>query len=393
MVTLRVRIEPLEPMLFGDNRSARTGERHAVGDQDPSPATLFGAVGARIAHRLGAGGQRRWAPAEPVLGPFVPEIDRGGEEAETAELLGYTLCDAAGRAWFPQPRHLRGDRIGDAVFALELLRPVDSPALSSLPSGWRPLGAMADAEEELEADRLVTEDLLAAVLSGTLEAPFQLTGSVREAKGFYTAEPRLGLAMHNASNTAEPGRLFARPYRRFQGEARAEGPSWESAGFLAWLRVLGLAGQPESFFDGTAFVGGDRRRASLRFAQQSGPQFASLLEAVQGNVGESRGYLLYLLTPARIPADGLVTFHGESPVGGAVGRTVYASGWSGAAMAPGPRPLLALLPAGSVFFFEWGAARQSEAARRQWIAEQWLAALDPACGRAGFGRVLLGVWR
>ncbi len=393
-VLLRVRIEPVDPLLFGDNRSARTGEGHAVGDQDPSPATLYGAVGARIANQLGAHGERHWQPAEPVLGPFEPDLGLTRTDGNrAAELLGYALCDATGRAWFPWPRHLRAELVGDKPFALELLRPADLPALSSLPAGWRPLTATVENKEKEEVeDLLVDGDLLASALAGTVAASAALAVETRGPVQLYSPEPRLGLAMSNAANTALPGRLFARPYRRFHGEARSSKPGWESAGFLAWLRVLGLAGRAESSFDGTAFLGGDRRRARLSFARESGDPLASLREAVLERVGTSRGWLLYLLTPARVPADGLVTFHGESPVGGALGRAVSASGWSGAAATRGPRPLLSLFPAGSVFFFEWGTEHETEAARREWITRHWLAALDPAWGRAGFGRVLPGVW-
>jgi CRISPR type III-B/RAMP module-associated protein Cmr3 len=400
VLTLRVRIEPVEPMLFGDNRSARSGESHAIGDQDPSPVTLYGSIGARIAHQLGARGQRRWGPAEPVLGPFKSEIESSAPDGEKAELLGYVLCDAAGKLWFPKPLHLRVDRIGNArvdrtasdYFAIETLRPSDASLLSSLPAGWRPLVSRTMAVNELEEDLLVEETLLAAILSGSL-VPRSLADSARPRSSLYDPEPRLGLAMRNATNTAVPGRLFARPYRRFRGEARSAEPGWESAGFLAWFRVRGLASHPESFFDGTAFLGGDRRRARLRFSPEAGVQLANLRDAVMASVHETRGYLVYLLTPARIPAEGTVMLQGEVPVGGAVGRTVFASGWRGAADRREPRPLLPLIPAGSVFFFEWSAGKENEEARRQWIADHWLCPLGARGGSAGFGRILLGVWR
>ncbi len=51
MPVYEVRIEPLEPLLFGDNRSARAGIDHLQRDQNPSPLTLHGAIGRFLAGR------------------------------------------------------------------------------------------------------------------------------------------------------------------------------------------------------------------------------------------------------------------------------------------------------------------------------------------------------
>jgi hypothetical protein len=68
------------------------------------------------------------------------------------------------------------------------------------------------------------------------------------------------------------------------------------------------------------------------------------------------------------------------------------SGWAAAAAEPGPRPLLALLPAGSVFFFKWQDDEQDPELRSAWLREHWLAPLSPEYAAAGFGRILTGVW-
>jgi CRISPR type III-B/RAMP module-associated protein Cmr3 len=389
---LRVRIEPIEPLLFGDNRSARVGESHVLGDQDPSPATLFGAIGARIAHCLNVRGERDWAAAEPVLGPFEADAGSAPDGRRTAELMGYGLADPEGRLWFPQPLHLRVEREGKGTHAVEALRPADTPVLSSLPTGWRPLTASVEMTGEVDTPLLLAEATLEAVLSGTLEMPFSLGRSARERQDFYAPEPRLGVAIGNAANTALPGRLFARPYRRFSSAVRPEGGGWESSGFLAWFRVLDLAGASASAFDGTAFLGGDRRRARVRFELEAEPFLPRILDAVKAQAAASRGYLTYLLTPARLPTAGPIGFAGETPVGGAAGRPLFVSGWSSAARAKGPRPMQALLPAGSVLFFEWGPERRDAASRERWIEERWFTALTPEGSREGFGRVLLGVW-
>ena len=102
MITLDVRIEPAEPILFGDNRSARAGEGHAVADQDPSPATIHGAIGGRIAHRLGARGERHWAPAAGILGPFCRELDQPAAQGSRAELPRLRAVRRRGRSLVPE---------------------------------------------------------------------------------------------------------------------------------------------------------------------------------------------------------------------------------------------------------------------------------------------------
>jgi CRISPR type III-B/RAMP module-associated protein Cmr3 len=391
LITLDVRIEPAEPILFGDNRSARTGEGHAVADQDPSPATIYGAIGGRIAHRLGAPGERHWAPAARILGPFSRELDRQAGPGEQAELIGYAPCDAEGTPWFPKPLHLRIETEGESRSARGLLRPDLTAGLasSSLPPGWRPLRGEQDLEQEDEEPLLIDEDLLGDVLSGAED--LRLGTSVRPERSLDAAEPRLGLTMVNASNTAASGRLFARPYRRFHREVLSGNRGWAGAGFTAWYRILGDQDPGVSAWNGLGFLGGDRRRADFRFSVAGSDPLSMARGRVRERAADSRGWLAYLLTPLPVPEAG-VTLDGRAPIAGAIGRTRYVSGWAAAAAEPGPRRLLALLPAGSVFFFEWRDDQRDPDTRRAWLQEHWLAPLDPRYAAAGFGRVLTGVW-
>jgi hypothetical protein len=314
------------------------------------------------------------------------------------------LADAQGYPWFPRPLHLRvHEALGDR-FALPLLRPSPQTArtvLSSLPAGMRPLTAPPTPEHpeeprEDEGELLIDRSLLGDILAGDAFGPRagSLRSHMQSAATFAEPEPRPGLAMTNATNTATPGRLFARPYRRYRGALDPEGKGFRNAGFVAWFRVPGLDGHEPAAFDGTGFLGGDRRRALFRFQPQEASPLLDLQEKVADAVAESAGFLLYLLTPAAAPAEGKLTFDGQSPVAAALGRAVAASGWNGSSTGSGtgPRPILTLLPAGSVFFFEWSAACAGAPARRAFAAKHWLASLSPAYRNGGFGRVLLGVW-
>jgi CRISPR-associated protein Cmr3 len=402
--TLSVRIEPLEPVLFGDNRSAREGERHSVREQDPSPLTVYGAIGARLARRLGARGQRDWtAEAEAALGPFRRDWERGSGdpdvEPDGAELLGFVPCDSGGNPWFPRPLHVPIGETGSQRFPASALRPRDEEKpgppriLSSLPAGWRPLEPAPGQEDfkELEEELFVDLPFLEEILTGKVNPDRPLGGSVRTRDSFYEPEPRLGLAMDNAANAAKPGALFARPYRRYRRDLATSGAGWRSAGFLAWYRLLGRDGLPGEPWQEVGFLGGDRRRARLRFEWSAPEELDEVRDAVAQGAGSSQGFFLYLLTPAPAPRGGRVTFADRQPVGAALGRTLWASGWSAASREPGPRPLVPLLPAGSVLFFRW-EKEETDASKRQRILDAWLASLDPLYRDAGFGRVLPGVW-
>ncbi len=391
-VDLEVRLAPLDPLLFGDNRSARAGVDHALADQDPSPATLYGAIGARIAQALGAGGKAGWGPAAPVLGGFRAGL--GDEAPAGAELLGWTLADPAGKRWFPRPLHCRLEEVGESVFALPPLRPAaEADAFPSSLAFPRRLTAADPPDlppaDEIESPLLVEHDLLEEILTAGIEPRTRdLRPSLRAPQALYRPEVRPGLAMDNDSNTAAEGRLFSRPYRRFAGGLGPGATGYETTRFLAWYRVLQLpAGAPASF-DGTGFLGGDRRRAELAFTPVGERPLPELHKAVAAAAPESAGWLAYLLTPTLAARP--VSLAGREPIAAALGRPFPVSGWDAAA--EGPRPILTLIPAGSVFFFTWEES-QGPDARPAFLEKYWLSSVAGPYRHAGFGRVLLGVWR
>jgi CRISPR type III-B/RAMP module-associated protein Cmr3 len=398
MTLLQVRLEPVDPMLFGDNRSARAGEDHTLSDQDPSPATLYGAIGARIASRLGARGRSTWnGQAKAVLGSFEPDLGQGSPDR--AELCGYAGTDVDGRLWFPRPLHFRvsGSQRGGSRITLPALRPVGAAeaerekGLSSLSFPRRLHAPEAESSlfEEDDGELLVDESRLGEILASPESTPLGDVGpSVRTRAGFYAPEPRLGLAMDNAANLNLEGRFFSRPYRRYLSGFGLLEPAWRSAGFTAWYRVRELAGQSLEDWNGLGFFGGDRRRVELAFAPEAAP-LARLRDQVLAAVPGSLGFVTYLLTPAVDEGHG-VRLEGTSPFAAAVGRPVYTSGWNSAEASP--RPILTLIPAGSVYFFAWPAGG-SEESRREMISRHWLAPLSEAYRNSGFGRILPGVWR
>lgn len=399
MPRLAVRIEPIDPLLFGDNRSARAGEDHALADQDPTPATLYGAVGGRIAAALGAApSPARWAPAEPVLGPLVPTLKAA--EPPRSQLLGYALCDAAGQRWFPRPLHLRVRKLDEPLDPIDLLQPVrleHDGVVTSLAGLARLAPAPGAAEvikkQEAEEALWVEEPLLRAILAAeTTNASLESGYRVAAAEAFYAAEDRVGLTLSNATNAAVEGRLFRRPYRRFASGVQGETGGWAAAGFTAWFEVLRLAAGQPAAWSGEGFVGGDRGRALFDFTALDEEPLAALRTAVSRAAPTAAGFLAYLLTPAVASNETGLRLHGQAPIAVATGRPLYASGWNAVARPSGPRPIRVLVPAGSVFFYDWPPGCEGEA-RSRLVERLWLTAADPAFAAAGFGRLLSGVWK
>jgi len=388
---LAVAIEPLDPLLFGDNRSARAGEDHLQLDQEPTPPTLFGAIGGRVLAALGSPrGGNGWRDSLPLLGTRLDGLDNGSDGA--AALAGYCYATTEGSLRFAKALHLVVQRAGEHLVPGGLLRPEPLAAgATSLPLPRR-LTADPEVVEDEETEPLfVDQGMLEEVLTG---GPVE-GERLEEPEALFLPDRRLGIGMSNRDNTTVPGRLFSRPYRRFRtGEGPAGGLA--SCGFAAWLDVLPLGERQPEALDGIGFVGGDRRRARFRFSRCEGLPLEGLLDAVVDAVAESEGLVLYLLTPAVVPAEGFgypLFQRTGSPVAAAIGRPRTMSGWRSVGKPRGPRPIRTLHPEGSVFFFDWPDDRKSEDDRKALVRSLWLQALDPVYANFGFGRVLAGVWR
>ncbi|MFP3941779.1 MAG: type III-B CRISPR module-associated Cmr3 family protein [Acidobacteriota bacterium] len=394
MIDLKARLEALDPLLFGENRSARAGEDHDLADQDPSPFTLFGAVGSRIAAAFGASGPSDWPKVQSVLGRFRKELEPG--DPDGFQLLGYAVAGADGAPWFPAPLHLRFDRrtsalgTGDVrLIPHDSLRPEPWPrgTWSSTGPGWRLRAPGEEPEEEAEGQIWIDQSLLGAALTGA-SSPSALAGQAELPTHLFRPENRIGLAIRNRTNTAVEGRLFARPYRRFASFVPQTGPAWRSGGYVVYVRVRELAGKTASDLGGIGFLGGDRGRCKASFVEED--PLAALRGAVEGVAGEADGLLLYLLTPA--PAStSWPEVEGQVPLAAAVGKGRRISGWNGASHRP--RGIEVLIPEGSVAFYRWPEGRGTPEARVELIRSLWLQSIADRFSNVGLGRVLPGIWR
>lgn len=392
----RINLMPIEPLLFSDNRSARAGEDHLIRDQDPSPHTIYGAIGANIAAKVGAEADlSKWEQAREYLGDFVTDIENGS--TDRAELIGVYYNDTGDKAWFPYPRHIMllkdGENFstGTAAEIKELKSTIESSSLADLSHYlyFKPVDSETDQEV------FFSKEMLKKTLTGTIpvNSPLNSGSDILSSDKIYQAEIRLGLRMCNKKNRVREGILFSRPYRRFASDIKLENSEWRSASITAYFQTCKALSEAHLNKSRLAFLGGDRGRAIISFKEETDKKpLMDLKEEVKKNIAGSRGFFSYLLTPA-VKATGWPQIDGKSPLAAAIGKPMTVSGWNTDRSDSHPRPVLRLIPAGSVLFYEWNS--QDEAACKELIDRRWLEpiASNNQYRNSGFGRILIGVWK
>lgn len=391
-----VNLMPVEPILFTDNRSARAGEDHLIQDQDPSPHTIYGAIGACVAGMFGVEiDEKQWEPvASKYLGKFASNI-RDGDPARS-ELLGYHYHDPGGHAWFPRPQHIRLRQPGEEkiwIAAAGNVQKVESELIAaSLETFERFLNYAAD-DKECEIPDLFSHDLLKACLCGNMQENELTPDSDRlPLERLYRHENRLGLGMDYERNQTLTGRLFSRPYRRYSAQIDSKG-NWSGMSIRAYFKTTAPLENERIQNRRIALLGGDRGRAIAEFESAGDEKpLLDICRAVQQAAADSDGFYLYLLTPAVREGDWPL-IKGAKPLAAAIGKDRAVSGWNSNRQGQHPRPIRRLLPAGSVLFYPWPEGKPDP----QLIHEYWLEPLTYKNGEhyrnSGFGRLLIGVWK
>lgn len=387
----RVTLDPIDPMLFGDSRPARAGFDAVQAAQDPSPLVFHGALGATVVRATGAT-LRNWSPAKGILGPQKAEI-LNAASGSVAELLGLALHGSLpdGDLLFPKPRHFRVQRsiYKGTLSSVGLLSPIGGICSSCrydqvLEEKSKPSAGF----EEEEGPLWISRGLLGHLLQGK-DPSDSLNSAMRAPEDLYREELRLGITIANRHGTAMKGRLFTRPYRRFGPPAAS---TFHGSGTTAWFQTLGSLDnvRPQDLNEG--FLGGDRGRVRMTWTREEDLlPFTDLLQKVlESGLETSKGFIAYLLTPMILSEVSKPKIEDHCPIAAAVARPRYISGWNSALNSP--RPIVALVPEGSVYFFEWPDQAQTAEVRSEIVRRNWTASLNGLGAPAGFGRILLGVW-
>lgn len=347
-------LDAVDPLVFGDGRSAGTGE--VYGRALPPSQVVAGL--ARTRQGLDSNGAWVGDPEKAkriaVQGPFPALLGRDGSVEE----------------WlFPRP--------ADALFVeggLRRLVPLDLTPWglrSNLPGAELvPVGlAVADPSKAKPMKALWRWSEMERWLSNP-DAPGEIRGVAAP-----PVETRLHVAIDPATGRALDGALFSTAGRRMITEEGAIGLGLKT---LATIQ------------EGAAPAGGERRMVRWRQANKPLP---SAPEAVLNSV-EGGAVRVVLATPA-------IFQHGwrperlfDAPLGSAlvaasVGRAEIVSGWDLATNKA--RPTRRCAPSGSVYFLRLGG---DAAARRAWAEAAWLEPrADSDTDRLdGYGSLLLGAW-
>lgn len=396
----QVNLLPIEPILFSDNRSARAGEDHLIRDQDPSPHTIFGAIGASLADAFGAQiNQKLWtSEARQYLGEFVSDMKNGS--TDRAELMGFFYSDTRGNLWFPRPLHIR-----------LIQRDTDQPVMigkclrlavhghgtaSSSSQDFESYLSCERNDDEADLDDYLSVNLLHDVLCGV-----ELSGRILESERdrlqvaqIYKPETRLGVGMDNDANRPRRGLLFSRPYRRFASRVDSESGEWRTVGLTGFYKTMEKIPAPKLTGRRLAFLGGDRGRAIIQFVESPQP-LENLRSAVKQAAAQSNGFFCYLLTPA-VRESSWPSIAAQQPIAAAMGKEKVISGWNRDSSNQHPQPIRRLVPAGSIFFYQWPAST-TQSAREDLINDYWLQPITKDAGghfrNSGFGRILIGVWK
>lgn len=348
--------EPLDTVAVRDGRAFDAGRNAVARVVLPHPGTLGGAVGAAYGATPGAGAE------SAARGRVVPAALHG-------PVVVQRLDTGRWRARFPQPRVMVHDADGWHRLAPPGEREwsgvssdLDGAAL--LPGPVGETGGWVDAAT---LGRFLTDrDALAPA------------GAVP-----WLTERRVGLARTD-ERTARDGMLYAAEHLR-----PAVGGRVHSAGF-----AVGCVDPPGHAPADTVYLGGEGRRAQVHdwsAAGDTGPLPPPV------DVSDGR-LLLYLATPALFtggwrPADAdlrggrLVAAAVGAPQEIALGRPDRRTG------AIGPRRLVWVAPAGSVYFVDFdGDTAAATRAAAAWHGTAFTPQTGGMLATAGFGLVLIGRW-
>ena len=291
----KVNLMPIEPLLFTDNRSARAGEDHLIRDQDPSPHTIYGAIGACIAGMYGVEiDEKEWKKVANILGDFQRDIKVGSENR--SELLGYYYSDTNNNAWFPCPQHIRLRQrysqvfVGNGPKVTELSTNVTSSSLNELK---KYLDYETDVDERDRSD-LISEEMLRRFLCDEMVGEELKIGIDRiPIDMLFKNEVRLGLGMNYTKNQTITGRLFSRPYRRYRSQVTNMG-DWQSVSLIAFFRTIAPLDEKIIKRRRIAVLGGDRGRALTYFQPSaSSDMLSEVRKAVMAATNGSNGFYCY----------------------------------------------------------------------------------------------------
>jgi CRISPR-associated protein Cmr3 len=370
------RIEPRDPVRFGDGRSLSAAAFAAPSMRVPWPSTLAGFV--RFKAGTSQQGRFELTAAEAneiaVKGPVL--LSSTGDDS----LWEACFAAPADAVWFRRdvksverfqlgPRPIEPDEctdVGNLEVVSLLAPPAENPGKAeSGPAYWR----WTEIEKWLAAP--------------SKQQPF--TDEEFDSFGVPALphDRRMHLKIEEGTRTADEGMLFASD--AVQYEAKDKGGRLHR--FALGLEVAEGARAPH-LKAGIGTLGGERRPSRL-VASTDGP-YPTLSEGLLAQLKACRRFRLVLATPSVFAGGSLPSVSqlgGATLVAAAVGRPQPVSGWDFEKNQP--KAVRWMAPAGSVYWVDLS----QEINVSSWVNSVWLKSIAdaPQDQRDGFGITLLGV--
>ncbi len=380
---IKIKIEPMDTLLFRDSRPFSAGEDTMAEFNFPSPLTFYGAIGNAILNVTGLDHKKFIDPSfdHPVLGKYDSELKN---TRDTRVKLKGPFLHRDGKIFFPPPSNLwiYGQ---ENKYIPKIALPYDNEYKWDIKKeNLKPLRLPKVQHSKLKPlNKYISIDVLSGYLSGK---PKTFPG--RSEDEFFVREARYGHAISQDSQTVKDRCFYSATHIRFR--EKVEGTNHIKTGYI--LIAEGI--EENDLQDKIIYLGGERRKAIISVCNVKNfvPEQPEVLNAIKS----TKKFFIYLATPA-IFADGWYIdnnseFKGAELVGAAVNKPQYISGWRIKENMKGePRAIKKAVRSGSVYFFEaklW-TDKQFEDMYKKYHFGKSLSDEYPS---AGFGIGLIGSW-
>lgn len=396
--------EAIDTLFFRDGKPFNAGESAWIDSQfPPTGYTLQGAIRTAVLTHLGAD-MAKFANGEPCLPDGVGSLKEALGSSTSLGKISLTgpFLNLNGEFLFPAPLDLIKTDDG-----FHLLEPDDKMTLSEIGRLRLPRLKQGKGEKnKAQGGKYVTANGMEILLSGKTEGIiladqnsnndsctssnlWPLFPDAPQLPALVDREPKVGLARDNATRTAETGMLYAiapvRPRKDVTLVVVVDGLSDSG-----WY--------PKRSF--CQRLGGEGKLAKVE-VKETLPLWRPALPLLNEKLGKVC-FKLVLTTPALLPCvgwqpegfcpveiDGTTVWRGVlkgvtfNIISACIGKQVKIGGWDIANNKP--HPLMAYVPAGSVYFCEADATdkEQVEGLHGKKIGERT---------EYGFGHVLIGKW-
>jgi CRISPR-associated protein Cmr3 len=384
-------IRPFDTLFFRDARPFAAGEDNlAISLFPPAPSVTYGAI--RTASLIHAG--VNLIEFKERRAKNVPDAAGTKDKLGTLCLSGPILAQrqAGGvKLLFQSPLNLVYKEEALPYYDLEFLLPDVPAGYTNLPLS---LNLCMAQEKVVYANGYLSQDQAFALLAGIVPKTRDDLTSQEE---FWRPDNRVGIARTKA-RTAEEGMLYSSQHIQIDNRPK----NTDGVGGLAIKVIDGENDLPSR---STIQLGGEKRFCKLEEISLAQPTESQIGRIVEKIVNTQR-FFLWLVSPAIFSNDGYAfvpgfidpktldgQFDGQEVrlVACQVGRAVGIGGWNIAENTH--KPMRRAVPAGSVYFFEFGDKKPEPEDIKQFV-KQWM--LYPIPGqpsdykKQGFGTILIG---